>query len=78
MGPGGLTLDTIQLDAPPMRTQLAGTITFGMEGDLRFTPGLRDKRGTRVNSVARELRFSGPLESPKVAEQDVSVAEKRP
>ena len=74
----GLTLDTIQLDASRARTQLAGTITFGMEGDLTFTPDVREKRRTREISTAREMRVSGPLEAPKAVVQPVSAAEMRP
>jgi hypothetical protein len=78
VGNGELTLDTIQLDAPHLKTQLAGTITFGMEGDLTFTTDLREKRGGRANSATQELRVSGPLETPKAVVQPVSTVEKQP
>jgi hypothetical protein len=78
VGNGELTLDTIQLDAPHLKTQLAGTITFGMEGDLTFTTDLREKRGARANSATQELRVSGPLETPKAVVQPVSAVEKQP
>jgi AsmA family/AsmA-like C-terminal region len=59
-------LDDFRLDAPHRRTQLAGTISFGMDGNLTFTPGPR-VTATAHAPLGRELRVSGQLENPEVA-----------
>lgn len=71
-------LDGLRLDAPHQRTQLAGTISFGMDGNLVFSPRPRVLPGTRVASQARELRVSGQLENPAVAVSPVATNQARP
>jgi AsmA family/AsmA-like C-terminal region len=71
-------LDGFRLDAPHQRTQLAGTISFGMDGNLTFAPRPRAVPGTRTISQARELRVSGHLENPAVAVSPVVAGEARP
>jgi AsmA-like C-terminal region/AsmA family len=71
-------LDGFRLDAPPQRTQLAGTISFGMDGNLVFVPRPRALPGTRTIAQARELRVSGQLENPAVAVSPVATDLARP
>lgn len=71
-------LDGFRLDAPHQRTALAGTISFGMDGNLVFTPKPRMLPGTRSIAQARELRVSGQLENPAVAVSPVSINQARP
>ncbi|MGB9514034.1 MAG: AsmA family protein [Candidatus Acidiferrum sp.] len=59
-------LSGFRLDAPHRRTELSGTISFGMDGNLTFTPGPRMTAGAH-SSQGRELRVSGALENPEVA-----------
>jgi len=77
LGEQKLTLDGFRLDAPHQRTELSGTISFGMDGTLTFTPRPRGATGTRVVSQARELRFSGQLENPTVAVVPAKAQETR-
>lgn len=71
-------LDDFRLDAPHQRTQLAGTISFGMDGNLTFTPKPRPAAGTRTVSEARELRVTGQLENPAVAVAPAGAEQARP
>jgi AsmA family/AsmA-like C-terminal region len=71
-------LDGLRLDAPHQRTELAGTISFGMDGNLVFSPRPRILPGARVASEARELRVSGQLENPAVAVSPVATNQARP
>ena len=71
-------LDDFRLDAPHQRTQLAGTISFGMDGNLTFTPKPRPAAGTRTVSEARELRVTGQLENPAVAVAPAGSEQARP
>ncbi|HTZ49194.1 MAG TPA: AsmA family protein [Verrucomicrobiae bacterium] len=71
-------LDDFRLDAPHQRTQLAGTISFGMDGNLTFTPKPRPPVGTRTVSEARELRVTGQLENPAVNVAPASSEQARP
>jgi hypothetical protein len=73
-----VTLDGFRLDAPRQRTQLSGTISFGMDGNLAFTPRPRAIPGTRTLAQARELRLSGQLDNPTVAVLPVGAAQARP
>lgn len=77
VGGGRLTFDAIRLGPPEARTQLAGTVSFGMEANLTFEPQPRGTRGSHATSPARELRVSGPLETPRVVVQNVSAAGKQ-
>lgn len=70
-------LDDFRLDAPHRRTQLAGTISFGMDGNLTFTPGAR-LSATAHAPLARELRVSGQLENPEVTVFPAGPEETRP
>lgn len=72
IGERGLRLDAIHLEAPHARTQLEGSISFDMEGNLTFAPAARLKPGARTPSPARQLRVSGSLENPTVAVQPVT------
>jgi len=71
-------LDDFRLDAPHQRTQLAGTISFGMDGNLTFTPKPRPAAGTRTISEARELRVTGQLENPAVDVAPAGSEQARP
>jgi hypothetical protein len=71
-------LDGFRLDAPHQRTQLAGTISFGMDGNLTFAPRPRAVPGSRTIPQARELRLSGQLENPAVAVVPVGSELARP
>jgi hypothetical protein len=71
-------LGGFRLEAPHQRTQLAGTISFGMDGNLAFTPRPRVATGARTTSQARELRLSGQLENPAVAVSPVATNQVRP
>jgi AsmA family/AsmA-like C-terminal region len=73
-----VTLDGFRLDAPHQRTQLQGTISFGMDGNLTFAPRPRAVPGTRRISQARELRLSGQLENPAVVVVPVGSEQARP
>jgi hypothetical protein len=73
-----VTLDGFRLDAPHVKTQLSGTISFGMDGNLAFTPRPHAIPGTRTLSKARELRLSGHLENPAVAVLPVGSEQARP
>ncbi len=70
-------LDGFRLDGNHQRTQLAGTISFGMDGNLTFTPSAR-ATGEPSTYQARMLRVSGQLENPAVAVQPVVIEEARP
>jgi hypothetical protein len=78
IGERRIRFEGIQLEAPRARTQLDGTIGFGLDGNFTFAPGARGKRGAHTIAAARELRVSGPLETPTVALQPVRAAEKQP
>ena len=71
-------LDGFRLEAPRQRTQLAGTISFGMDGNLVFTPKPRVAPGARTASQSRELRVSGQLENPEVAVFPTKTEQARP
>jgi hypothetical protein len=73
-----VNLDGFRLDAGRQRTQLSGTISFGMDGNLTFTPKPRAIPGTRTLAQARELRLSGQLDNPTVAVLPVGAAQARP
>jgi hypothetical protein len=73
-----ISLDGFLLDGPRQRTQLTGTISFGMGGNLTFVPRPRSTSGTRTVSQARELRFSGQLENPAVVVRPVETDQVRP
>jgi AsmA family len=60
-----VSLDGFRLDAPHQGTQLSGTISFGMDGNLIFAPRARAGSGAQV-SQARTLHVSGQLENPDV------------
>jgi hypothetical protein len=70
-------LDGFRLDGNHQSTQLAGTISFGMDGNLTFTPSTRAP-GAPSRYQARMLRVSGQLENPAVAVQPVVIEEARP
>jgi len=72
VGQQELRFVAIQLEAPRAKTQLAGTISFAMDGNLAFTPSAREKRGTHPARAARELHVSGPLDVPRAAVQPAS------
>jgi uncharacterized protein involved in outer membrane biogenesis len=78
LGDQKVSLDGFRLDAPHLSTQLSGTISFGMDGNLTFTPRPRAIAGARTLSQARELRFSGQLENPVVAVLPVGSQQARP
>ena len=78
LGEQRLRLDGLRLDAPHERTQLSGSISFGMDGNLTFTPRPRLPSGTHTLSQAREVRVSGPLEDPSVAVRPAAVEETHP
>ena len=61
-----ISLDGFRLDAPHQRTELSGTISFGMDGNLTFAPRPRTVASAKTSSQARELRVSGQLENPAV------------
>ncbi len=61
-----VSLEEFRLDGPHERTQLSGTISFGMDGNLTFASRPRIATGTHAASLARELRVSGHLENPAV------------
>jgi hypothetical protein len=71
-------LDGFRLDAPHQRTQLVGTISFGMDGNLVFTPKPRALPGAHPTAQARQLRVSGQLEDPAVAVSPVQTDQARP
>jgi AsmA-like protein len=73
-----IRLDGFRLDAPRQSTELAGTISFGMDGNLVFTTTPRVAPGTRAPAQARELRVSGQLENPAVAVSPVATVQARP
>lgn len=73
-----LQLDRFRLEAPHQRTELAGTISFGMDGNLTFTPRPRTVPGSRAISQARELRVTGQLENPAVAVLPAGSEQARP
>ena len=73
-----LHLDGFRLEAPHQRTELAGTISFGMDGNLTFTPRPRTASGSRTISQARELRVTGQLENPAVAVLPAGSEQARP
>jgi hypothetical protein len=73
-----LQLDGFRLEAPHQRTELAGTISFGMDGNLTFTPRPRTAPGSRTISPARELRVTGQLENPAVAVLPARSEQARP
>ncbi|HXX17675.1 MAG TPA: AsmA family protein [Candidatus Eremiobacteraceae bacterium] len=67
-----------RLDGPHLRTQLNGTISFGMDGNLTFSPAPRTAAGTHMVAQPRELRVSGQLENPQVAVLPAGVEQTRP
>jgi AsmA family len=67
-----------RLDAPHQSTELGGTISFGMDGNLVFTTRSRVSPGTRTNAQVREVRVSGQLENPAVAVSPVATNLARP
>ena len=72
-----VTLDGFRLDGPHQRTQLSGTISFGMDGNLTFAPRARSTAGTQI-SQARTLHLSGALENPDVAVLPLGSEQPRP
>jgi hypothetical protein len=74
VGERALRFTAIRLEAPHARTQLAGSIGFNMDGSLTFTPGSADKRGKKALAAVRELRVTGPFETPTAVVQPVSMA----
>ncbi len=78
VGERGVRFNAIQMEAPHAETQLAGTISFGMDGNLTFKTGIQEKRGRKTIPAVRELRVSGPLENPTAVVQPVSAASARP
>jgi len=68
----------LQLHALHSNTHLAGRIGFDMTGDLTFSPAGSAGRGEKSTASARELRLSGPLESPTVVVQSLSAAGGKP
>jgi AsmA family len=73
-----LALDGFRLNAPHQSTQLSGTISFGMDGNLTFAPKPRALPGTHTLAQARELRLSGRLDSPEVAVLPVGAEQTTP
>jgi AsmA family/AsmA-like C-terminal region len=71
-------LDGFRLDAPHQSTELEGTISFGMDGNLVFTTRPRVSPGTRTTAQVREVRVSGQLENPAVAVSPVATNLARP
>jgi AsmA family/AsmA-like C-terminal region len=71
-------LDGFRLDTPHQSTELVGTISFGMDGNLVFTPKPRVLPGAHLAAQARELRVSGQLENPAVAVSPVQTNQARP
>jgi len=71
-------LDDFRLDAVHQRTQLTGTISFGMDGNLAFTPKPHPPARTRTVSQVRELRVTGQLENPEVAVAPAGSDQARP
>lgn len=73
-----VSLGGFRLDGVHQRTQLSGTISFGMDGNLTFAPRPRVVSGTRTISQARELRLSGQLENPAAAVLPAGAEQARP
>lgn len=72
-----VSLDGFRLDGPHQKTQLSGTISFGMDGNLTFAPRARSTSGTQI-SQARTLHVSGQLENPDVAVLPLGSEQARP
>jgi AsmA family len=72
-----VSLDGFRLDATHQRTELSGTISFGMDGDLIFAPRGRAASGTQISQV-RTLHVSGQLEKPDVAVLPLGPEQARP
>jgi hypothetical protein len=72
-----ISLDGFRLDAPHQRTQLSGTISFGMDGNLTFAPRARAPGGTQI-SQERTLHVSGRLENPDVTVLPLGSEQARP
>ncbi|HKN24887.1 MAG TPA: AsmA family protein [Candidatus Acidoferrum sp.] len=73
-----VSLDGFRLEAPHQRTQLSGTISFGMDGNLTFAPRPRVVAGTHTVSQLRELRVSGQLDNPAVVVLPAEAEQVRP
>jgi AsmA family len=72
-----VSLDGFRLDGTHQRTQLSGTISFGMDGNLIFAPRARAATATQI-SQARTLHVSGQLENPDVAVLPLGSEQARP
>jgi hypothetical protein len=69
-----VALDSIKLDTPHGKTELTGTIGFGQDGKLTFTPALPENRTPPRNVPARRtLQVSGPLDTPVVVVEPISI-----
>ena len=78
IGERQIRFEGIQLEAARAKTRLDGTIGFDLDGNFTFAPGGRGKRGAHPMLAARELRVSGPLETPTVALLPVRAAGSQP
>jgi hypothetical protein len=61
-----VTLKAIRLDAPRVRTQLAGTIDFARTAKLTFSALPEEKRPAARAAEGRRLELDGPLDTPRV------------
>ena len=68
----------VQLVGTAAKTRLSGNIGFDMTGDLTFSPLVIAGRASKGLPASRELRVSGPLESPTVVVQSLSAAAGKP
>jgi hypothetical protein len=63
-----IQLQSVKLETPRGKTELSGTIGFGQDGKLVFTPAVPEKRVPRAAtpSTQRVLQVNGPLDAPSV------------
>ena len=66
LGGRSVTLDSVKLDTPHGKTELTGTIGFGQNGKLTFTPAPPEKRSPRTEPAQHVLQVNGPLDRPVV------------
>jgi len=63
-----IQLESVRLETAKGKTELTGTIGFGQDGKLVFTPAAPEKRMPRATatSTQRVLQVNGPLDTPSV------------
>jgi len=68
-----LKFDGVELDGPHSRTELLGSIDFGLDSNLVFRALPGEKRASKAPGASRLVQVSGPMAAPLVIVEPVTT-----